>query len=89
MATVNFDKERKLKAAMDWLREQLSDGQEHLAGGLIIRGVEAGHSERTLQRASTLLHVEKNSRLWSCRPAGDGRLAVEIGANDPGASKAL
>jgi hypothetical protein len=61
MATVRFtpEKERKLKAAMDWLQQMLEDGEAHVSGGLKIRGMEAGHSERTLQRAARLLGVKQ------------------------------
>ena len=55
----NFNREQKLKAAMEWLSSQLADGQPKLAGGLILRAAEQGIAERTLQRASKLLKLHK------------------------------
>ncbi len=61
MATGHFtpEKERKLKAAMEWLQAALADGQPHLSSGLKIKGREAGHAERTVQRAALLLQVKQ------------------------------
>ncbi|GEM_PF-3090441 len=62
MGHINFaSRELKLKAAMDWLQAALADGQPHYAGGLMLQAAEQGIAERTLQRASTLLRVQKTA----------------------------
>ncbi|HEY7351040.1 MAG TPA: hypothetical protein VH599_22215 [Ktedonobacterales bacterium] len=73
MAAVPFEGERKLKAALEWLKAELADGQPHLAGGLLITGAELGHAERTLQRASSLLKVQRQPT-YSTRGAIEGWL---------------
>lgn len=47
----------KANQAKAWLESQLSDGQEQVAEHLVIRGMMAGHSERTLRRTAQGLHV--------------------------------
>ena len=47
----------KVDQAKAWLESQLSDGQEQVAERLVIRGMMAGYSERTLRRAAQDLHV--------------------------------
>jgi len=42
-----------------WLKRQLSDGKEHVAEDLLIRGMMAGYSERTLRRAAQSLQVTR------------------------------
>ena len=47
----------KMDQAKVWLESQLSDGQEHRAERLVIEGMMAGYSERTLRRTAEGLHV--------------------------------
>jgi hypothetical protein len=47
----------KVDKAKAWLESQLSDGQEHRAERLVIRGMMAGYSERTLRRTAQGLHI--------------------------------
>ena len=47
----------KADQAKAWLESQLSDGQEQVAERLVIRGMMAGYSERTLRRAAQDLRV--------------------------------
>ena len=49
----------KVKAAMAWLRAELADGKEPVAGVVIRRGTAVSHAERTLARAARLPPVQK------------------------------
>ena len=48
--------------AKAWLERQLSDGQKHSAERLLIRGMMAGYSERTLLRAAQDLYERRELR---------------------------
>jgi len=47
----------KANQATAWLESQLSDGQEQVAERLVIQGMMAGYSERTLRRTAQGLRV--------------------------------
>lgn len=54
----------KVEGARAWLLAQLSDGQPHVAGGLIIAGGLAGHAENTLRRVAHNLKVKQSSAAY-------------------------
>lgn len=51
-----IDRQRKIRAAQDWLRGELALGPR-AAGDVQRRGELAGHNRRTLQEAAHRLHV--------------------------------
>ena len=72
MARVPFEAKReyKLRLAIAWLLAELQDGQPKEAADLLRRAELAGHAQRTMQRASVSLGVNKNPRFGS-----DGKIS--------------
>jgi hypothetical protein len=54
------DKEGKIAAAVKWLREYMVPDKEYRQADVLTHGRDAGHSERTLDRAKKLLGVHSH-----------------------------
>jgi len=51
-----------LDAAVEWLADELADGEWHESRGIKAGGKQAGHSERTLERARGVIEAERDRR---------------------------
>jgi hypothetical protein len=57
----------KIDQARAWLQAELSDGQPHVAGGILTRATQAGFTEQTIRRAAKSLQIKEFSACMGYR----------------------
>ena len=70
-------------AAADWLADELADGQWHESRPLKASAKDAGHSERTIQRAKKTLEIEDRREGFASGGAGQSEWRLTL-APTPG-----